>query len=367
MRLTGKKWMAAVIAGMLAVSGSGCGNADGKRSGNAEVSGNSEKNMPQIGIVFDSFVIERWERDRDIFVSKAKDLGADVIVGNANGDVAEQKSIIDHMIAGNVDVLVVVATDADSLTASVEEAHKAGIPVISYDRILRNSDTDLYITFDNGAVGEYMADTLNEALPDGGKYMKVNGSEVDNNVILVNEGFDRTINSNLTMIDEIHCRNWNDTEAYDYLTEHPEDVEEADAFMCGNDTIAGQVIRVLSENRKAGSVIVTGQDGDLEACQRIVEGTQAMTVYKPIEELATQAAESAVEMAKGEKVQTDETISDGTYDIPYIAIQPTRVTKDNLDRVIIDSGFHSREDVYLHMEDEKVSTSSATALSFGAE
>lgn len=352
-----KRCSAMICAVAAAVSLAGCGVSE-KQAGVETVSGSSEENRVKIGIVFDSFVIERWERDRDIFVSTAKDLGADVIVGNANGDPEEQKNIISHMIDSNVSVLVVVATDADGLTSSVEEAHKAGIPVISYDRIIRNAGTDLYLTFDNEKVGTYMAETINEALPDGGSYMKVNGSDMDNNVLLVNDGFDKTINSNIAKIDEISCDNWNDGEAYDYLTEHPEDVENADAFMCGNDAIAGQVVRVLSENRKAGKVVVTGQDADLEACQRIAEGTQAMTVYKPIEDLATKAAQYAVQIAKGNMPKISNTISDGTYDVPYIDINPAKVTADNLDQVIVDSGFHTREDVYLHLEDRDVTDSS---------
>lgn len=305
---------------------------------------------PKIGIVFDSFVIERWERDRDIFTSTAKDLGADVIVGNANGDVGEQKSIISHMIDSDVDVLVIVATDGGSLRKEISEARREGIRVISYDRLIQNADTDLYITFDNETVGKFMADAVNEAMPDGGSYVKVNGSPADYNVTLVNKGFDAEINDNLKMIDSISCDNWDDSIAYSYLTEHPEDVENAGAIVCGNDAIAGQAVRVLAERKKAGSVTVTGQDADLDACQRIVEGTQTITVYKPIEKLAEKAADYAVQMAKGKMPETDETMSDGTYDVPYIAIQPVKVTKENMDSTVIASGFHRKEDVYLHAQ-----------------
>lgn len=328
----------------------GCGSAVVTEHTDTAAS-DADKTGPSIGIVFDSFVIERWECDRDIFTSTAKELGANVIVGNANGDVNEQISIIDHMIENHVDLLVIVAVDGKTLTESVEKAHKAGIKVISYDRIVNNADTDLYITFDNGEVGRFMAEVINDALPDGGKYMKVNGSSTDYNVTLVNEGFDKTINDNITLIDEKDCADWNDEEAYDYLTAHPEDISDADAFMCGNDSIAGQVVRVLSEQRRAGDVTVTGQDADLEACQRIVEGTQAMTVYKPIEDLAGQAAKIAVEMANGSGPDTDKTISDGAYDVPYISIEPIKVTADNIDDTVIAGGFHMKDDVYLYAGD----------------
>ncbi len=329
----------------------GCGS--GGTAAENPVQEENGNGKPVIGIVFDSFVIERWERDRDVFVSMGKELGAEVLVGNANGEVEEQKKIISHMIDRKVDVLVIVAVDGTALTDEVDSAHRAGIKVISYDRILNNSNTDLYITFDNEAVGRYMAETINEALPDGGTYMKVNGSPGDYNVTLVNRGFDASIRSDLQMIDSVSCENWNDEEAFDYLTEHPEDIQNADAFMCGNDSIAGQVVRALAERRKAGESVVTGQDADLDACQRVVEGTQSMTVYKPIEDLAGKAARCAYEMATGNMPDTEETISDGTYEVPYIVLQPIKVTEKNMDSTVIAKGFHMEEDVYLHVSHDK--------------
>ncbi len=340
-----------VLAVFLTGMSAGCGS----RGTSAEVPAEEEtgSGKPVIGMVFDSFVIERWERDRDVFVSMGKELGAEVLVGNANGEVEEQKKIISHMIDRKVDVLVIVAVDGTALTDEVDRAHRAGIKVISYDRILNDANTDLYITFDNETVGRYMAETINEALPDGGTYMKVNGSPGDYNVTLVNRGFDAAIRSDLQMIDSVSCRNWNDEEAFDYLTEHPEDIQNADAFMCGNDSIAGQVVRALAERRKAGQSVVTGQDADLDACQRVVEGTQNMTVYKPIEDLAGKAARCAYEMATGKMPDTEKTISDGTYEVPYIVLRPIKVTKENMDNTVIAKGFHMEEDVYLHVSHDQ--------------
>ena len=98
----------------------------------------------QIGVTFESFVIERWERDRDIFVSTAKDLGASVNVQNATGDVERQKEQIRYFIDKKTDVIVVIAVDCTALKKEVEEAHEAGIPVIAYDRLILGSGVDLY-------------------------------------------------------------------------------------------------------------------------------------------------------------------------------------------------------------------------------
>lgn len=120
--------------------------------------------------------------------------------------------------------------------------------------------------------------------------------------------------------------------------------------MCGNDDLASQAFRALSENRLAGSVILVGQDADLAACQRIVEGTQEMTVYKPLKNLAKDAATFAVLLAKGEPLGVSDTISDGSYDVPYQKLDPIAVTMENIDKEIIDSGFHQHDDVYLNVK-----------------
>jgi D-xylose transport system substrate-binding protein len=306
----------------------------------------------KIGISFDSFVIERWQQDRDIFVSSATENGAIVNVQTANGDAQKQIQDIDYFIKQKEDVIVIIPVDRSSLGESVEKAHRAGIKVIAYDRLMTDSRPDLYISFDNSAVGQFMAEVINSSLPDGGNCIKINGPHEDYNVTLVNEGFDTTINRNINIIDETECSGWVGEEAFDFLDGHPEEVSKADAIMCGNDSLAGQVVTLLAERRLAGKVIVTGQDADLEACQRVVEGTQTMTVYKPIGQLARTAAQDAIILAKGGDVPDVETISNGKYDIPYVRITPQKVTKDSIDSVIIDSGFHLKEDVYMNSKSE---------------
>lgn len=138
----------------------------------------------------------------------------------------------------------------------------------------------------------------------------------------------------------------------DYVEEALEEYPNVKGIMCGNDDIASQVIQVLAENQLAGQVIVVGQDGDLAACQRIVEGTQYMTAFKSIEDLARQAARYAVKMAEEGKVSSDvtDTVNDGSYDVPAKVLEPVAVTRDNIDEVIIDGGFHRRDEVYLNTD-----------------
>lgn len=344
-----KRLLALMLIGIVLLTGCSAGEKE------AENLKENEDDRIEIGMSFDSFVIERWQRDRDVFVSTAKELGAVVNVQNANGDVEKQKEQIEYFVKKGVDVIVIVCIDSDSLSSTVQKAKDAGIKIIAYDRLVTNCDADLYITFDNEMVGTLMAKALVKSGAKGGNVLMLGGSPTDNNVPLVEKGFkDICDKNNMTVLDSIHCDGWRAELAADYIYTHEDMVNNADAIMCGNDNLAGQVIRALAEKRLAGEIPVVGQDADLEACQRIVEGTQTLTVYKPVEKLAKRAAECAIKLANGETL-TDEdvtTINDGTYVIPYIGLTPVGVTAENMNEVIIQSGFHLKEDVYLNVPEK---------------
>lgn len=306
----------------------------------------------QIGITFDSYIIERWIRDRDVFVATASDLGAEVNVQNANGSVDEQESQIEYFIRKQMDVIVIIAVDCDTLKDAIRSAKNAGIKVIAYDRLIRNADVDLYISFDNAEVGRLMGEAIVANLPEGGNVFAINGPTSDNNVLMIEDGFRNTLEgTELKVVYTDYCDGWKSDLAFTSLNKGLTLNPDVNAVMCGNDDLATQAFRALAENRLAGSVVLVGQDADLAACQRIVEGTQAMTVFKPVDELAKTAAEYAVILAKGEvPPQIKDVINDGSSDVPYYALAPIAVTKENIDEIIIDSGFHLREDVYLNVK-----------------
>lgn len=335
----------------------GCGSVQEKDSAETEetASAGKEEHKIQIGLTVDSFVIERWIRDRDVFVATARELGADVNVQDAGADAEEQISQIEYFISKQVDVIVVIARDCDVLSDVVQKAQNAGIPVISYDRMINNANTDFYISFDNRKVGEIMAQALIDAIPQGGDIFMIQGSSSDNNVKMLKEGFDDTLeDTNLNVVYEANCDGWTAELAVGYVEEALEKYPHVKGIMCGNDDIASQVVQVLAENQLAGNVVVIGQDGDLAACQRIVEGTQYMTAFKSIEDLAREAAKYAVEIGSGREASelkgVTEKVNDGTYDIPSKVLDPIAVTRENIDEVIIDGGFHRRDEVYLNAE-----------------
>jgi D-xylose transport system substrate-binding protein len=169
----------------------------------------------------------------------------------------------------------------------------------------------------------------------------------------VEQGFQDVMDySKLKVIYSVNAVGWLAEEAYDAVNTALDITENIDGVFCGNDNLATEAVRALSENRMAGNVIVTGQDAELAACQRIVEGTQTMTVYKPVDKLAKAAAEYAVKLAKGEDIDVTATINDGAKEVPYVKLEPIAVTKENIDSVIIDCGFQSKEEVYLNVPSE---------------
>lgn len=343
-----KKLIAILLLSLCITVCSGCHSDSAGKGGNDL---EKEKNI-QIGFSFDSFVVERWQRDRDVFVAKANEMGADVNVQNANGSATEQEEQIYYFIEKKMDVIVVVPIDTTVIEDAIKAAKDAGIHVIAYDRLISNIGVDLYISFDNEEVGRLMAKSLADNVTAGGNVVGIYGPTSDNNVSLVVEGFQTVIEeSSLHLIDTRYAEGWLAEEAFTAINEVIENNEIA-GVMCGNDNLATEAIRALSERRLAGRVYVVGQDADLNACQRIVEGTQTMTVYKPVEKLAKAAAEYAVKLAKGEEIQVSDTFFDGVNEIPYEKLTPIAVTKDNIDEVIIEGGFHLKEDVYLNVDEQ---------------
>ena len=305
---------------------------------------------PVIGFSMDSLVVERWKRDIDVFTRSARDLGAEVILEVADQDPVVQERQVRSLLGRGIDVLVIVPNDADRLTAVVAEVRAKGIPVLSYDRLVRNAGVDLYVSFDNEKVGSLMAEAVFQAVPTGG-YVIINGARSDHNAILLNRGIHRILDPRIAsgrirLVAEIWPDSWDSDKARAGLEEVIAKDRGINAVIAGNDMLADAAIRVLSENRLMGKVKVAGQDADLAACQRIAEGSQYATVYKPIDRLALKAAGFAIMLAKGEAIGTDAVIDDGAGQVPYVRLEPILVTKDLLKPTVIKDGFHAEVDVY---------------------
>ena len=150
--------------------------------------------QPVIGLSLDTLKEERWQKDRNRFVAAAEKLGAKVLVQAANSDDTRQIQDVESLISNGVDVLVIVPHDGAAMARGVAAAKKAGIPVISYDRLITGADLDLYLSFDNIKVGELQARYLVGKLPGGkGKIVRIYGSKTDNNAKLFKQGQDNVL------------------------------------------------------------------------------------------------------------------------------------------------------------------------------
>lgn len=313
---------------------------------------NGGGNKIRIGLSLDTLKEERWQHDRDLFVAHAKELGADVLVQAANSDDALQNSQAENLLTEGVNVLVVVPHNGKSAATIVEAAHKAGVPVIAYDRLIRDCDLDLYVTFDPEKVGEEQADYAVKHRPKG-NYVLIGGAPTDNNAVLVRQGQMKILQpsidkGDIKIVGDQWATDWQPVEALKIMENAlTKNNNKVDAVVVSNDGTAGGVVQALNEQGLAGKVLVTGQDADLAGCQRIVQGTQSMTVYKPLPKLADKAAELAIAMAQKKPI-TDPVskLNNGKIDVPSILLPTVEVDKDNLDSTVIADGFQKKEDVY---------------------
>jgi D-xylose transport system substrate-binding protein len=307
---------------------------------------------PLIGFSMDSLVVERWQKDLDVFTRAANELGAKLIVEVADQDPAVQDKQVRELADKGIDVLVIVPNDADKLSSAVKAVKARGLPVLSYDRLVRKAGVDLYVSFDNEKVGSIMAETLVRAVPTG-SYVVINGAKNDYNAIMLNVGIHRVLDPLVSSRKiRIHTEIWPSFWDSDEVRLDMEAVVakggRIDAVLAGDDMLAEAVIGVLAENRLSPKV--AAQDADLAACQRIAEGSQYATVYKPVDRLALKAAGFAVMLAKGEKVETDSTIDDGVGKVPYVRLEPIPVTKETLEATVIKDSFHTAAEVYRNVK-----------------
>lgn len=304
-----------------------------------------------IGMTIDDLRLERWQHDRDIFTAEAEKLGAKVIAVSANGDAEKQLRDAENLISRGVDILVVIPNNGDVMAPIVAEAHAEGIKVLAYDRLITNSDVDYYISFDNVKVGELQAQAVIDEVSEGNFFL-MGGSPTDNNARLFREGQMNVLTpyiekGDINIVGDQWAKDWLPEEALkimeNALTATNNDI---DAVVASNDSTAGGAIQALAAQNMAGKVAISGQDADIAAVKRVVDGTQTVTIYKPIKDLAKAAAAVAIKLVNEEDLNPDSTVNNGQKDVPSTLLTPIPVTSKNVDSTIIADGFHSAEDIY---------------------
>ena len=313
---------------------------------NAQLVRAQHGNKPKIGFSIEAMKGERWQTDLDSFQSRANQLGAEVISADADGDDNRQFEQVKDMIKAGIQVLVLLPHDTTKASRIVGAAKSANVKVISYDRLVLNSDVDLYVSFDSVEIASMQAEYLVKHAPKG-NYVLIAGSPNDEGAKALHDEQMKVLqpyvdSGDIKVIADAYTKDWLPTEAYLSMLKAIESAQgNIAAVLASNDGLAGGAIQALFEHNLAGKVLVSGQDADLRAIICIAQGTQSMTVYKPVANEAAVAAEEAVRLAKGERTRANRESSNGKVNVPAILLKPIVVTRDNIKETVVKDGFQT--------------------------
>jgi len=299
----------------------------------------------------------RWETaDRPFLEQAFTAAGLEYDIQNANGDKAKFATIADGMIAGGCTVMAIVNLDSPSAAAVIAKADAAGIPVIDYDRLTLGGGAKYYVSFDNVAVGTAIGDGLVKCLTDAGtatgNVALLNGSPTDNNATLFKQGYEKVLkDAGYTVTDDQAVPDWDNTKAGTIFEQmYTKANGDFVAVASANDGLGGAVISVLDRNGQAGKIFVSGQDATDEGLQRVLLGTQCVTVYKAVKKEAEAAAALMVALANGDTAAADALAtgktadSEAGTDVPSVLLVPQPIYPDNVVDVIAD-GFTTADKV----------------------
>ncbi len=307
----------------------------------------AQKKEIKIGFSIEAMNGERWQTDLDEFQQRAHEFGGSVVTRFANGDDDLQFRQIQELLAGGIDVLVFLPHDTSKAGRIVEAAHAKHVPVISYDR-LASAPVDLYVGFDLFPVGVEQAQSLVDRAPKG-NYLLLGGSQLDANSKVVRAGQMKVLQpfidrGDIHVIADLWVPEWSPSEAYVMVTKELNKLKDAPtAIVASNDAIAGGAIQALKDKGWSGKVLVSGQDADLAAIERLFEGSQLMTVYKPVGKEARTAAEAAIKLARHEDVESRAEVPNGTLTTKAILLKPICVTQENAKQTVLKDGFQKLE------------------------
>ncbi|HET6438032.1 MAG TPA: substrate-binding domain-containing protein [Anaeromyxobacter sp.] len=313
----------------------------------------------KIGLSFSDFATERWPVERDLMTKLLTEKGFDVISQEANHDAKLQNDQIANMITQGAKVVIVVAEDGDSTAAAVEEAAKKGIKVIAYDRLIKSPKIAAYVSFDNVDVGRNQARGV-LAKVNKGNFVLLGGSPTDNNAHLFRAGQMEVLNpliksGQIKVVADQWVENWDAANAKKLMENILTSTgKKFDAVVASNDGTALGALEAMKVAGMAGKVPISGQDATAAGCNSIARGELTVTILKDTRKLTPLACDLAAALAKGQKIAglKPYKLADLTGDkkftgtVPCKFLQVYQVTKDNVKKLVVDSGFQSYEDVY---------------------
>jgi len=335
---------------VLATLTAACGSSDSSSS-------STDGKKPKIGVILpDSKSSARWETADRPFLAKAfKAAGVDYDIQNAQGDKQAFQTIADQMITSGVNVLVIVNLDSGTGKAVLDKAKSQGVATIDYDRLTLGGSAQYYVSFDNTAVGKLQGEGLGKCVTAMGIkkpiVAELNGSPTDNNATLFANGYNSVLDPKYASGEYVKGPNqsvpdWDNAQAGTIFEQMLTSQPKIGAVLAANDGLGNAAISVLRKNKRNGKVPVTGQDATVQGLQNILAGDQCMTVYKAVKQEADATARLAVDLAKGKKGETNNTVKDpeGKRDVPSVLLTPVAIFKDNV-KDVVDDGFVTKADL----------------------
>src|SRR5271155_2785952 len=306
-----------------------------------------------VGVSWSNFQEERWKTDEAAIKGALAPKGAKYISADAQGSPTKQLTDVESLISKGASVLIILAMDSEAILPAVKKANDEGIPVIAYDREIE-SPSALYITFDNVGVGRMMASAILKAKP-AGNYAFVKGDKGDPNANFLFSGITEVLKpamdaGKIKNAGESYTDGWKPDNAQKNMEQILTKANnKVDAVVAENDGMAGGVVAALTAQGMAGSVPVSGQDGDHAAINRIALGSQTVSIWKDSRDLGKVAAEDAIELASGKKMSAIANVKPFTGGAKHVKVNgvlltPLAVTKDNLD-VIVGKGWITKDEV----------------------
>lgn len=333
--------------------------------------GGDSSDEKTIGISMPTKDLERWEKDGNSMVEKAEELGYKTDIQYAQNEVQTQVSQIENMITKGVSLIVIAAIDGEALTDVTQKAKAQDIPIISYDRLIMNTEAvDYYATFDLKTVGtlqgKYIVEKLDLENQEGPFNLELfGGAPDDNNARFFFEGAMEQlqpyidngrliIKSGQKDFNQVATQSWSGSKAQermDNLLSSNYTNDKIDAVLAQNDAIAIGVVSSLKSigygSKERPMPIITGQDAETASVKSILAGEQTMTVFKNTTELASLAITMADSVIKGEDVKVTDTTSydNGVKVVPTNFLDPVSVDKENYKEILIDSGYFKESDL----------------------
>ena len=348
-----------LISVLLMMSGCVSAPQQGTNNSTTTSSNNQTSNLgkkTKIGFAMATVKEERWQRDQTAFDEYCKKVGVECVITVADNKAEKQANDVDNLLTQGVDVLVIAPHDATQAASMVDKAKAKGVPVISYDRLINSDKIDAYISHQVPVIGQKIAEYALQKVPKG-NYVMVYGGSTDNNAIILKNEMLKVLKpavdkGDIKIVADQHATDWKPEEALKIVENAlTQNSDKIDCVVASNDGTAGGAIAALEKKGLAGKVVVTGQDAEKAALQRIAEGKQSMTIYKSITQLATAAVDAAIKLAKKEALSEAKPFKNDKLgkDIQAILLEVVVVDKDNLVSTVIKDGWVKFEDVYANV------------------